>query len=250
MRDEQLHAVAARSPHFEVKKVKAPHVRSTFWSWDVEKVHAVVVRSTCPSQNAQSTPRSAHFWKFRGWKSGRRCGAKHISKSKAEENCRFRTTFGRSDVVLRGRRKGLWVSKTWSFVAVSTMTTTTTTTTIHYTALRYIIVHYTTVHYTTQHHNTTPHYATLHCTTPHYITLHYTTLHYTTLHSTTRTTPHHNYNSTTLQLQLYTTLHTAVVGEVTTATIATTPKNTTPTTFQSISGFALPSVNHNNQPLV
>ena len=31
------------------------------------------------------------------------------------------------------------------------------------------------------------------------------------------------------------------MGEVTTATIATTPANTTPTTFRSISGFALPS---------
>ena len=69
-------------------------------------------------------------------------------------------------------------------------------------------------------------------------------------------TLHHNYNSITLQLQLqlhYITLHPAVVGEatdqVTTATIVTTPKNTTPTTFQSISGFALPSVIHNNQPL-
>ena len=39
-------------------------------------------------------------------------------------------------------------------------------------------------------------------------------------------------------------------GEVTTATIATTPKNTTPTTFRSISGFALPSVIHNNQLLL
>ena len=66
-------------------------------------------------------------------------------------------------------------------------------------------------------------------------------------------TLHHNYNSTTLQLRLqlqYTTLHPAVVGEVTTATIATTPTNTTPTTFRSISGFALPSVIHNNQPLL
>jgi len=58
---------------------------------------------------------------------------------------------------------------------------------------------------------------------------------------------------TTLQLQLelrYTTLHPAVVGEVATATIAATPKNTTSTTFRSISGFAMPSVIHNNQPLV
>jgi len=37
-----------------------------------------------------------------------------------------------------------------------------------------------------------------------------------------------------------------VTDQVTTATIVTTPKNTTPTTFQSISGFAVPSVIHNN----
>jgi hypothetical protein len=37
---------------------------------------------------------------------------------------------------------------------------------------------------------------------------------------------------------------------VTAATIATTPKHTTPITFRSISGFALPSVIHNNQPLL
>jgi len=55
-----------------------------------------------------------------------------------------------------------------------------------------------------------------------------------------------------LQLQLlhYTTLHPGVVSEVTTATIATTPRSTTPTTFRSISGFALPSVIHNNQALL
>ena len=70
---------------------------------------------------------------------------------------------------------------------------------------------------------------------------------------TTLITLHHNYNSTTLQLQLqlqYITLHPAVVGEVTTATIATIPANTTPTTFRSINGFALPSVIHNNQRLL
>ena len=56
-----------------------------------------------------------------------------------------------------------------------------------------------------------------------------------------------------LQLQLplqYITLHPAVVGEVATATIATTPANTTPTTFRSIGGFALPSLIHNNQLLL
>ena len=47
-----------------------------------EKVHAVVARSTFPSQNVQNTPASDHFLKLRCRKSARRCGAKHISKSK------------------------------------------------------------------------------------------------------------------------------------------------------------------------
>ena len=47
-----------------------------------EKLHAVVARSTFPSQNVQNTPFSDHFWKLRCRKNARRCGAKHISKSK------------------------------------------------------------------------------------------------------------------------------------------------------------------------
>ena len=47
-----------------------------------EKLHAVVARSTFWSQNVQNTPGSDHFWKLRCRKSARRCGAKHISKSK------------------------------------------------------------------------------------------------------------------------------------------------------------------------
>ena len=47
-----------------------------------EKVHAVMARSTFPSQNGQSTPGSDHFWKLRRRKNARRCGAKHILKSK------------------------------------------------------------------------------------------------------------------------------------------------------------------------
>ena len=53
-----------------------------------EKVHAVVARSTFPSQNAQNTPGSDHFWKLRCRKSARRCGAKHISKSKCTKHTR------------------------------------------------------------------------------------------------------------------------------------------------------------------
>ena len=225
-----------RERHFEVKMLKTPGVRTTFGSWDVEKVHAIVARSTFRSQNVQSTPFSDHF--------------------------------GRSDAVSRGRRKGLWTlskvrkRKCAGFVAFSTTTTTTpptlqlqrhlhyiplhytTLTTLHsitldntqlhYTTLHYKI-HYTTLHYTTLHytplHNTTLHYTTIHyiqlhytpfynyftllsTTTLHYIplhytplhsiTLHYTTLHYTTLHYTTITVRYTTLHCTTLH---YITLH-------------------------------------------
>ena len=75
-----------REAHFQVKMYKTHQVWTTFWSWDVEKVHAVVARSTFPSQNVQNTPMSDHFWKLRCQKSARRCGAKHISKSKCTKH--------------------------------------------------------------------------------------------------------------------------------------------------------------------
>ena len=77
-----------REAHFQVKMLKTPGVRTTFGSWDVEKVHAVVAGSTFPSQNVQNTPGSDHFWKLRCGKSARRCGAKHISKSKCTKHTR------------------------------------------------------------------------------------------------------------------------------------------------------------------
>ena len=40
-----------REAHFQVKMYKTHQVRTTFGSWDVEKVHAVVARSTFASQN-------------------------------------------------------------------------------------------------------------------------------------------------------------------------------------------------------
>ena len=183
-----------------------------------------------------------HFWKLRCRKSARRCGAKHISKSKSTKHTilgpllevdmskkctplwreahfefksvkhwRSQTTFGRSDFVSHGRRKGLCTlpkrSKTWGSCSsfnynhhyttlryTTTTTTTKTTTTLHYTTL--IKLHYTPLHSTTlpattttaatttakQVHDTndiTWPYTTLHPTTPHHITLPYITVHYT-----------------------------------------------------------------------
>ena len=75
-----------REAHFEVKMHKTHWVRTTFGSWDDEKVHAVVVaRSTFRSQKCRKLTGSEHFWKLRCRKSAGRCGAKHISKSKVQK---------------------------------------------------------------------------------------------------------------------------------------------------------------------
>ena len=58
------------------------------------KAAGAVVRNTYSSQHVQSTPCSDHFWKLRGGrKSARRCGAKHISKSKIYKTHHVQTTF-------------------------------------------------------------------------------------------------------------------------------------------------------------
>ena len=213
-----------REAHFQVKMYKTHHVRTSLGSCDVETVHAVVTRSTFLSQNVQNTSAPDHFWKLRCRKSARRCGAKHISKSKYVykthhvrttfgscdvekvhavvarstfpsqnvQNTRgFRMTFGRADVVSRGRRKGFCTlskvsKKREGFVAFST----TTTTTPHFTPMRSTTLYYTfsTFHYTTLYY-TTLHYTTLDSITLNYTTLHYPTLHYISLHYTTPITP-------------------------------------------------------------
>ena len=51
-----------------------------------EQLHAVVARSTFRSQNVQRTSASEHFQKLRRRENARRCGAKHISKSKCTKH--------------------------------------------------------------------------------------------------------------------------------------------------------------------
>ena len=188
-----------------------------------EKLHAVVARSTFRSENVQNTPFSDHFWKLRCQKSARRCGAKHISKSKVlktgglgpllevamSKKCtplwreahfqvkmyktlHVRATFGGSDV-----------GKVHAVVARSTFRSENVQNTrgsdhfwrfrcrfaasLHYTTLRYITPHSTIRHYITLHSTRLQlqlhNYTPLHEITLHYTTLHYTTFHYTTLHS-------------------------------------------------------------------
>ena len=128
-----------REARVQVKMYKTHHARSTFGSWDVEKVQNTPCSDIFGSCDAEKV-----------WKSARRCGAKHMSKSKCTKHTMLgalfgswdvekvhavvawstfpnqnvkgtilyvRTTFGCLDVVLRSRRKGFCtlskVSKTW-----------------------------------------------------------------------------------------------------------------------------------------
>ena len=50
------------------------------------KLHAVETRSRFWSEKVQNTSVSEHFWKLRRQTSARRCGAKHISKSKCTKH--------------------------------------------------------------------------------------------------------------------------------------------------------------------
>ena len=95
-----------REAHFQVKMYKTPQRRTTFGSYDVEKVHAVVARSTFPSQNVQNTAAPDHFWKLWCRKSARRCGAKHISKSKCTKHQRGSDHFWRLRCRKSARRCG------------------------------------------------------------------------------------------------------------------------------------------------
>ena len=94
-----------REAHFQVKSVKNWRSRTTFWSCDVEKVHAVVARSTFPSENVQNTPMSDHFLKLQCRKSARRCGAKHISKWKCTKHTNVGPLF---EVAMSKKCTPLW----------------------------------------------------------------------------------------------------------------------------------------------
>ena len=215
-----------REAHFEVKMYKSHHARTTFGSWDVEKLHAVVARSTFRSQNVQNTPGSDHFWKLRCRKSALPLWREAHFEVKMLKALGVRTTFGGSDAASRGRRKGLCtlskVSKRWGYCSIfnynhhytTLHSNTLHSITVNYTQLHYTTLHYTTLHYTTLHYSTLPsttlHYTKLHYITLHYITLHSTTLNYITLHDTTfhYTTLHY----TTLH---YTTLHSTTLHYIT-----------------------------------
>ena len=137
-----------REAHFEVKMYKTPHVRAAFGGSDVEKVHAVVARSTFRSENVQNTRGSHHFWRFR---------------------CRFAASLHYT--TLR------YITPHSTILHYITLHYTPQhynynyTTRLHSTTLHYIKLHYTPLNYTTLH------YTTLHSTTPQLQLHNYTPLH-------------------------------------------------------------------------
>ena len=87
-----------REAHFQVKMYKTHHVRTTFGSWDVEKVHAVVAQSTFRSQNVQNTPCTDHFCTFRCRNKCTPLWREAHFEVKIVKTPGVRTTFGGSDV--------------------------------------------------------------------------------------------------------------------------------------------------------
>ena len=69
-----------RKTHFEVKMCRNLQRQTTFGSWDVEKVYAVVAKSTFPSQNVKDTTCSDHFWRFRCGFAWQAQGILHLAK--------------------------------------------------------------------------------------------------------------------------------------------------------------------------
>ena len=231
---EKVHAVVARSP-FPSQNVQNTSAPDHFWKLrcrksasrcgakhiskskctkhlssgpllegsDVEKVHAVVARSTCPSQNVKNTRVSDHFWRFR-------CRFASLHYTTLHYTTLQSTTL--HYITLHSTTLQLQLHN-YTTTQLHNYTTTQLhnyialhSTTLNYTPQHSTTLNYTTVHYTPLHY-TTLHYTPLHSSALNYTTLHYTTLHYIPLHSTTL---HYNYNYTTTlrytQVQ-HTTLH-------------------------------------------
>ena len=74
-----------REAGFEVKSVKNWRGSEHFWKLRWWKSARRCGAKHISKSNVQNTPRSEHFWKLKCWKSARCCGAKHISKSKVQK---------------------------------------------------------------------------------------------------------------------------------------------------------------------
>ena len=87
-----------RQAHFEVKMYKTQHSRSTFWSSDVEKLHAAVARSTFPSQNVKKTQGFGALFEVEMFKNCTPLWREAHFQVKMLKNWGGRSTFWSSDV--------------------------------------------------------------------------------------------------------------------------------------------------------
>ena len=182
-----------REAHFQVKMYKTHHGRSTFGSWDVKKVHAVVARSTFRSQSVKNTRGSDHFWKLRCRKSARRCGAKHISKSK----CTKHTSSGPLlEVEMSKKCTPLWREAHFQVKMYKAPHVRATFGGSDVKKVHAVVARSTFPSQNVKNTRVSDHFWRVRCrfASLHYITLHYTPLHYTPLHDITQ---HYNYNYTT-----------------------------------------------------
>ena len=124
-------------------------------------------------KSVKNTRGSDHFLKFRCRKSARRCGTKHISKSKVLKTDSLGPLL---EVQMSKKCTPLWRAAHFQVKILKTPGSRTTFRGSDVASLRF--------------------------NTLHYITLHYTPLHYITLHYIPQ---HYNYNYTTTQLHNYTT---------------------------------------------
>ena len=108
-----------------------------FGEVDVEKVHTAVARRTFSKSKCTMHHKFAprHFWKLRCSKVNAVVARSTFRCQKCQKLTVSRATFGRSDAVSHGRRRGLCTLPKWAncdgFVAVSTAATTALHSTLH-----------------------------------------------------------------------------------------------------------------------
>ena len=166
-----------REVHFQVKMYKAHQVRTTFLKLRCRKSVRRCGAKHISKSKCKNTRGSDHFWRFRCHFAWQAQGIVNLVKS--EQNVRVLWHF-QLQPLLHYTTLQQYITQHYNYSYNYTFTTFYYTT-LHYTTLHYIPLHYTTLNYTTLHY-TTFHYLPLHYTTIHCNTLHYTTFHYTTLH--------------------------------------------------------------------
>ena len=180
--------------HISKWKCTKHYMFAPFGGSDVEKVHAVVARSTFRSQNVQNTRGSDHFWRFRCRFAASPLRFTTLRYITPHSTILHYITLHYTPQHYNYNYTTRLHSTTLHYIKFHYTTLHSTTlhfTTLHYITLHYLPLHFTTLHYTPLHYNynydytTTLHYTKLHYTTLHYTTLRYIPLHSTTLHYTT-----------------------------------------------------------------